>query len=66
MTLLLRSWIWLNRLWNGSKGQSVTEYAMVLALVVIVVIAILTTMGDTVKAVFTKISDSLQAILSNN
>jgi pilus assembly protein Flp/PilA len=41
------------------KGQGLVEYAIILALIAIVVIAIMTTLGQKVNNVFNSIGDSL-------
>ncbi len=40
-------------------GQAMVEYALILVLIAVVVIAVLLVMGGEVKAVFTHISDAL-------
>lgn len=57
---------WLSRTLRRQEGQSMTEYALIVALIAIVVIAVLSTMGDSVKAVFQKIIDKLNGILQGN
>ena len=42
-----------------NKGQGLTEYALILALIAIVVIAIMTTLGNKVNNTFNSISESL-------
>lgn len=56
----------LSRLLQSERGQSMTEYALILALIAIVVIAIMTTLGGTITSVFTQINDKLSTILTNN
>ena len=41
------------------EGQTLTEYALIIALVVIVVILVLGTLGNQIKAIFTSITNSL-------
>jgi len=41
------------------KGQGLVEYAIILALIAIVVIALMTTLGQKVNNVFNSISESL-------
>ncbi|MFZ5909295.1 MAG: Flp family type IVb pilin [Chloroflexota bacterium] len=43
------------------KGQGLVEYALILVLVAIVVIAVLTIMGPLIGDVFSTINDSLAA-----
>ncbi len=49
----------LKRLFYEEDGQSMVEYGLILALVAVVVIAVLTTMGDRLSKLFTKINDEL-------
>ena len=44
------------------KGQGLVEYALILVLVAIVVIAALMILGPTIANVFTKISGNLNAL----
>ena len=44
------------------KGQGLVEYALILVLVAIVVIAALMVLGPTISNVFTKINSSLQGV----
>jgi pilus assembly protein Flp/PilA len=41
------------------KGQGLVEYAIILALIAIVVIAVMATLGQKVKNTFSSITDSL-------
>ena len=40
-------------------GQAMVEYALILVLIAVVVLAVLLVMGGEVKAIFTHISDAL-------
>ncbi len=42
------------------EGQGLVEYALILVLIAIVVIAILTVLGNRISSVFSKISNELQ------
>jgi pilus assembly protein Flp/PilA len=44
---------------KSKKGQTLVEYGLILALVSIVVIAVLTLLGDQLKNIFSKITDTL-------
>ena len=55
----------MRKLWRRfreKKGQSLVEYALILALVAIVVIAALTTLGQTAGNQFNQISGNLEAV----
>ena len=47
------------KLWNDESGQGLVEYALILGLISIVAVAILTTMGTSVRSIFTKINTAL-------
>ena len=49
------------RLVREEDGQAMTEYGLILALIAVVVIAVLATMGTQIKAVFEKINEKLPA-----
>ena len=48
-----------NRLWNDESGQGLVEYALILALVSIVVIVALRAVGTNVNALFTSVGTGL-------
>jgi pilus assembly protein Flp/PilA len=57
----------MNKLFQFIKdedGASMVEYALLLALIAVVAITILTTMGSNVSSIFKTISDSLTAAAS--
>lgn len=56
MVRLLQAWLWLRE-----KGQGLVEYALILVLIAVVVIAILSLLGTQVSAVFSQITSALQA-----
>jgi pilus assembly protein Flp/PilA len=49
----------LKKLWNEEEGQGMVEYGLILALVAVVVIAALTTMGDNLKSMFESVGDEI-------
>ncbi len=49
----------IRNLFNREDGQTLSEYALILVLVVIVAIVILTTMGGNIVSVFTSIANAL-------
>jgi len=55
MVRLLQAWLWLRE-----KGQGLVEYALILVLIAIVVIAILTVLGAQVSSVFSRITTALR------
>jgi len=44
---------------NREEGQGLVEYALILVLIAIVVIAVLTTTGTSIESIFTKINTAL-------
>ena len=44
---------------RSDKGQSMTEYALILVLVAVVCIGVLLLMGGEIKAIFTNVSGAL-------
>jgi pilus assembly protein Flp/PilA len=55
MVRLLQAWLWLRE-----RGQALVEYALILVLIAIVVIAVLTLLGTRVSQVFSQIASALQ------
>ncbi|MEM9443806.1 MAG: Flp family type IVb pilin [Verrucomicrobiota bacterium] len=49
---------------RSKKGQTLVEYALILALVSIVVIAVLTLLGGQIESIFNEITNSLSAATS--
>lgn len=49
----------INELKKREEGQALVEYALLLALIAIVSIAVLTVLGTKVSHIFSKISNSL-------
>jgi len=45
---------------SQEKGQGLVEYALILVLVAVVVIAVLTLLGPIIGNVFSKVNDNLQ------
>lgn len=51
----LQSWLWL----KSEKGQGLIEYALILALIVIVVIALLQVIGGKVNNIYSDINANI-------
>ncbi|SPF41106.1 Flp/Fap pilin component [Candidatus Desulfosporosinus infrequens] len=49
----------LNGMLRNEKGQGMVEYGLILALIAVVVIGVMTTMGTDLKTMFTTVSTSL-------
>jgi Flp pilus assembly pilin Flp len=53
--------------WNKSKkGQTLVEYALILAFVSVVAISVLVRLGDEIKTVFTTITSQLAVASSSH
>lgn len=44
---------------KGQKGQGLVEYALILVLIAVVVIAIMTSLGEKTSQVFSKVDNSM-------
>ncbi len=51
----------VKKLWSDESGQGLVEYALIIALVAIFLVAALTVLRGTIAATFKKISDALTA-----
>lgn len=51
---------------KSKKGQTLVEYALILAFISVVAISVLITLGNQVKAVFTTISSQLSQAQSSH
>lgn len=56
----------LFRKFKGKKGQTLVEYALILAFISVVAISVLITLGNRVKGVFTTISSQLSQAQSSH
>ncbi|HUF89994.1 MAG TPA: Flp family type IVb pilin [Gemmatimonadota bacterium] len=54
--MLLNFW---NALWSDESGQDLAEYALLIALIAIVVIAAVTLLGGNISTVFNNIAGAL-------
>jgi Flp pilus assembly pilin Flp len=52
----------LRRLWTDESGQDLAEYALLLVLLTIVVIAALRVMGPTIASFFNEVSTNLSNV----
>jgi Flp pilus assembly pilin Flp len=51
---------------SSRKGQSLVEYALILAFISVVAISVLSSLGGQITGLYTKISSALAAALSNH
>lgn len=49
----------LSLLWTNEEGQDLAEYALLIALIALVVIAAVTLLGTRIQTVFTNIANAL-------
>lgn len=52
----------LKALFIEEEGQGMTEYGLILGLIALVVVGVLVTMGDKVKAIFTNAETELNKV----
>ena len=59
--MLAQGLFWLKHFlgMDREEGQGLVEYALILVLIAIVVIAVLTTMGTNIRTIFTTIGNAL-------
>lgn len=50
---------WLKKFWKDESGQGMVEYGLILALVAVVVILALTTLGDNLSGIFNNIAGKI-------
>jgi len=55
----VRMYLAARTLRDREEGQAMVEYALILALVAVVVVAILSTLGGTVSQIFSSINDDI-------
>ncbi|RQD73599.1 MAG: Flp family type IVb pilin [Candidatus Syntrophonatronum acetioxidans] len=49
----------VKKLWTDEEGQGLTEYALILGTIAIVVYVILTNIGGLLEGIYTRVEDSL-------
>lgn len=59
MTMLVKAQLWLAGLRDREEGQSLVEYALILALISVVAIGTLTTIGTNVDARLQEVMNAL-------
>ncbi len=47
------------RMFTNNSGQTMTEYALILAVIAVVVVGTITLLGDEIKAVFQSVIDAV-------
>lgn len=61
---MLKAYFWFRQMVVRQEGQGMTEYGLIIALVAVVLIAVLTGMGEGIKAKFVDICTALGATCS--
>jgi pilus assembly protein Flp/PilA len=54
----------LSTFWNDESGQGLSEYALLLGLLVIGVVAFITTMGDSIETIFSEANTDMSQAAS--
>jgi Flp pilus assembly pilin Flp len=49
----------LTRLWNNDEGQDIAEYALMLAVILVIVIATVSLIGTNANTIFSKVASAL-------
>jgi len=55
----MKLYLWMRNLLAGEEGQTLTEYALILVLIVIAALVIMGTMGGQINNIFDRISTEL-------
>jgi pilus assembly protein Flp/PilA len=56
---MLKLYLWIRNLLADEQGQTLTEYALILVLIVIAALVIMGTMGGQINNIFDRISTEL-------
>ena len=51
---------WLHQLWSEENGQDVAEYAVMLAVVLVIVVGTVRLIGTNANAVFSQVGSAIQ------
>ncbi len=54
-------WVMFLRLWSENSGQDVAEYALMLAVILLIVVGAVSTIGSNASTVFNSVAGSLTA-----
>lgn len=58
--------IYLSRLWNDERGQSTTEYILILSVVVMIAIKFKKSFGDKINNMVEKLGGDIESNISSN
>ena len=56
---MLKLYLWIRNLLASEEGQTLTEYALILVLIVIAALVVMGTMGGQINNIFQSISNEL-------
>ena len=51
---------WLRRLWSNDQGQDIAEYAVMLAVILVIVVGTVQLIGNNANNVFSNVASSIQ------
>ena len=51
---------WLQNIWNDDQGQDVAEYAVMLAVILVIVVGTIRLIGSNANNVFSSVASSVQ------
>lgn len=57
---------WLSRIFRKNPAQTLSEYALILALIAIVAVTVMTSLGTKIKSTFQSVVDSLTTTSSSS
>jgi pilus assembly protein Flp/PilA len=50
----------LQQLWNGEQGQDIAEYAVMLAVILVIVVGTIRLIGSNANSVFSQVGSAIQ------
>jgi pilus assembly protein Flp/PilA len=50
----------INRLWNDEQGQDIAEYAVMLAVILVIVVGTIRLIGSNANTVFSQVGSAIQ------
>jgi len=59
---MLKLYLWIRNLLASEEGQTLTEYALILVLIVIAALVVMGTMGGQINNIFQSISNELTIV----
>ena len=56
----VRKRLWVRELWQGDEGQDIAEYAVMLAVILVIVLGTVRLIGSNANTVFSRVASSIQ------